>query len=127
MGRSLLLALLPALGLVELGLNEYFARRAPGFDDYAALGRELSKLKAAREPVVVAPAWRGRGVGEAMMRLLLAHPAVRRVRRVYLGTRDAQRFYERLGFGDRNTLETKQKPYVSTEMVLVRPDQRAGS
>lgn len=77
--------------------------------------------------VVVAPAWRGRGVGEAMMRLLLAHPAVRRVRRVYLGTRDAQRFYERLGFGDRNTLETKQKPYVSTEMVLVCPDQRGGS
>jgi GNAT superfamily N-acetyltransferase/nitroimidazol reductase NimA-like FMN-containing flavoprotein (pyridoxamine 5'-phosphate oxidase superfamily) len=48
--------------------------------------------------VVVAPAWRGRGLGEAVMRLLLDHPRVRGVRRVRLGTRDAQGLYEGLGF-----------------------------
>ena len=52
------------------------------------------------------------------MRLRLDHPALRRVRRVYLATRDAQRFYERLGFGDRRALDVR--PYPSTEMVLCR-------
>ncbi len=68
--------------------------------------------------VMVAPALRGKGVGEAVMRLLLDHPALRRVRRVYLATRDAEAFYARLGFGDRRELDVR--PYPSTEMVLRR-------
>jgi len=40
--------------------------------------------------VLVESAWRKRGVGEALMRLLLAHPAVRGARCVRLGMRDAQ-------------------------------------
>lgn len=48
--------------------------------------------------VVVESAWRKRGVGEALMRLLLAHPAVRGARCVRLGTRDAQAFYAKFGF-----------------------------
>jgi nitroimidazol reductase NimA-like FMN-containing flavoprotein (pyridoxamine 5'-phosphate oxidase superfamily)/ribosomal protein S18 acetylase RimI-like enzyme len=68
--------------------------------------------------VMVAPACRGKGVGDAVMRLLLDHPALRRVRRVYLATRDAQAFYQRLGFGDRRELDVR--PYPSTEMVLRR-------
>lgn len=47
--------------------------------------------------VAVAPAARGQGIGTALMRLLLAHPALR-VLRVFLGTRDAEGFYARLGF-----------------------------
>ncbi|MFT3772836.1 MAG: GNAT family N-acetyltransferase [Minicystis sp.] len=73
--------------------------------------------------VMVAPAWRAKRLGEHVVRLLLGHPAVRRVRRVYLATRDAQSFYARLGFGDRHALETSRKPYPSTEMVLIRPDE----
>lgn len=72
--------------------------------------------------VMVAPAHRGSGLGAAVVRLLVAHPAVRGVRRVYLATRDAQSFYARLGFGDRHDLEIRRRPYVSTEMVLLRPD-----
>ena len=68
--------------------------------------------------VMVAPALRGQGVGDAVMRLLLDHPALRRVRRVYLATRDAEGFYARLGFGDRRELDVR--PYPSTEMVLRR-------
>ncbi len=68
--------------------------------------------------VMVAPACRGKRVGDAVMRLLLDHPALRRVRRVYLATRDAMPFYERLGFGDRRELDVR--PYPSTEMVLHR-------
>ena len=70
--------------------------------------------------VMVAPSRRGVGLGAAVVRLLLDHPAVRHARRVYLATRDAQRFYARLGFGDRAERETALRPYASTEMVLVR-------
>ena len=74
--------------------------------------------------VMVAPPFRGRGLGERLVRLLMAHPAVRRVLRVDLATRDAQSFYARLGFEDRHALETLRKTYASTEMVLVRRQER---
>jgi len=48
--------------------------------------------------VWVAPDRRGTGLGTAVMRLLLDHPAVRRASRVHLATRDAGPFYARLGF-----------------------------
>lgn len=54
---SSLLALVPLLGVVELGLHQYFAARAPEAADYAALAPALSKLKRAGTPVVVTPAW----------------------------------------------------------------------
>jgi nitroimidazol reductase NimA-like FMN-containing flavoprotein (pyridoxamine 5'-phosphate oxidase superfamily)/GNAT superfamily N-acetyltransferase len=71
--------------------------------------------------VMVARSRRGEGLGAAVLRLLLAHPALRNVRRVYLATQDAQSFYARLGFGDRHELEIQKRPYPSTEMVLLRP------
>ena len=70
--------------------------------------------------VMVAPERRGRGLGEAVVRLLLDHPAVRHARRVYLGTRDAQGFYARLGFGDRAERETARRRFAHTEMILIR-------
>ncbi len=94
------------------------ARDAAG--DLVASARAISdqEKRAWIYDVIVAPALRGKGVGDAVMRLLLDHPALRRVRRVYLATRDAQPFYERLGFGDRRDLDVR--PYPSTEMVLRR-------
>lgn len=68
--------------------------------------------------VFVAPVWRGRGLGKAIVRLLLDHPAVRDVRKVTLRTRDAQGLYERLGFVAR--AEGPPPPWPSTEMVLSR-------
>jgi nitroimidazol reductase NimA-like FMN-containing flavoprotein (pyridoxamine 5'-phosphate oxidase superfamily)/predicted N-acetyltransferase YhbS len=64
--------------------------------------------------VMVAPGWRGRGLGEALMRLLLNHPMVRGARTVLLATRDAQPFYSRFGF---------EECAVSrfTTMALLRP------
>lgn len=74
--------------------------------------------------VMIAPDYRGKGVGEAVMRLLLAHPALRGVRRIYLRTRDAQTFYERFGFRDRDAPELAPHMVSSTEMVLL--NQGAG-
>jgi nitroimidazol reductase NimA-like FMN-containing flavoprotein (pyridoxamine 5'-phosphate oxidase superfamily)/GNAT superfamily N-acetyltransferase len=65
--------------------------------------------------VIVAPHVRGRGVGEAVMRLLLDHPAVRSVRHVRLGTRDAMEFYRRLGFDD--AVKRPRLPWPTTEMI----------
>jgi GNAT superfamily N-acetyltransferase/nitroimidazol reductase NimA-like FMN-containing flavoprotein (pyridoxamine 5'-phosphate oxidase superfamily) len=48
--------------------------------------------------VAVAPEYRGRGLGDAVVRLLLDHPAVRGAGLVRLATSDAQPFYERFGF-----------------------------
>jgi nitroimidazol reductase NimA-like FMN-containing flavoprotein (pyridoxamine 5'-phosphate oxidase superfamily)/GNAT superfamily N-acetyltransferase len=48
--------------------------------------------------VAVEPAWRGRGVGGAVIGLLLDHPQVREARYVHLQTKDAGGFYAKLGF-----------------------------
>ena len=48
--------------------------------------------------VAIAPEYRGRGLGQALVRLLLDHPNVRGAGFVRLATRDAQPFYERFGF-----------------------------
>jgi nitroimidazol reductase NimA-like FMN-containing flavoprotein (pyridoxamine 5'-phosphate oxidase superfamily)/GNAT superfamily N-acetyltransferase len=48
--------------------------------------------------VIVAESARGKGVGAALMRLLLDHPRLRDCRQVGLVTRDATTFYERFGF-----------------------------
>jgi GNAT superfamily N-acetyltransferase/nitroimidazol reductase NimA-like FMN-containing flavoprotein (pyridoxamine 5'-phosphate oxidase superfamily) len=68
--------------------------------------------------VMVHPDWRGRQLGEAVLRLLLDHPRVRHARRVWLGTRDAQTFYARLGFREERLLP--KRPYPTSEMVLQR-------
>src|SRR6185295_17888169 len=54
---SRLLALVPLLGLAELALHQYFAERAPRFQDYEQLAPVLLELKRANTPVVVAPSW----------------------------------------------------------------------
>lgn len=63
--------------------------------------------------VVVCPELRGRGLGRALVRLLLDHPAVRGCRKVFLRTRDAQGVYAKLGFLERPSS-------ANPEMVLVR-------
>ena len=67
--------------------------------------------------VVVRDDWRSRGLGRALMRMLLDHPAVRGARTTLLDTRDAQRLYQRFGFVDRAAVT---RPYPTTQMVRRR-------
>ncbi|MCA9491332.1 MAG: GNAT family N-acetyltransferase [Myxococcales bacterium] len=69
--------------------------------------------------VGVAPTWRGRGVGSAVLRLALDHPAVRDLPQVWLTTRDADPFYERFGF--RTARVDEGPPFRRAHMVLSRP------
>jgi ribosomal protein S18 acetylase RimI-like enzyme len=68
--------------------------------------------------VAVHAAWRGRGLGAALMSMLLAHPCLRDVARIELGTRDAMTFYERLGFTRASSVSSG--PYTRWTMALVR-------
>ena len=69
--------------------------------------------------VMVAAPYRGRGLGDALLRLLLQHPRVRDCARIWLRTRDAMDFYRRYGFV--TTTELPPTPYCSTDMWLWRP------
>lgn len=68
--------------------------------------------------VVVAPPWRGAGIGRALVRLLLEHPRVRGAASVLLQTRDAQSFYRALGFIE--LAEAPPRPYTSTAMLRIQ-------
>jgi GNAT superfamily N-acetyltransferase len=48
--------------------------------------------------VFVIDAFRGQGLGKWMVRRLLEHPDLQRLRRILLGTRDAHSLYARFGF-----------------------------
>jgi predicted N-acetyltransferase YhbS len=62
--------------------------------------------------------WRGKGLGQRIIRLLLDHPAVRRAGVARLSTRDAHGFYEKYGFVD---AEAQRRSATLTDMVRVRP------
>ncbi|HMM13319.1 MAG TPA: GNAT family N-acetyltransferase [Parvibaculum sp.] len=48
--------------------------------------------------VYVLPVHRGRGLGKWLVDTVLADPAIEKVRRIMLNTKDAQILYERIGF-----------------------------
>lgn len=73
--------------------------------------------------VMVAPEWRNRGLGFAVVKLALEHPAVRTARKVHLGTRDAHGLYRKFGFIDES--EMPPRGYTSSTMHLARPPRSA--
>jgi len=67
--------------------------------------------------VAVAPDYRGKGLGAALMRLLLDHPAVRGATSVRLITSDAAPFYARFGFA---LEEQARRDYPVSHLLLDR-------
>ena len=88
-----------ALGKAQLGASAWLgARDANGRLVATARANSDGARHAYVADVAVAPEHRGHGLGQALVRLLLDHPAVRGVGLVRLATADAQPFYERFGF-----------------------------
>lgn len=86
LARVFLLAL-PALGLAELGLHFWFARRPPAFEEWAGIREPVLRFGDAAVPVVVAPSWADplarQALGDARMPLAhVARPDVDRFERV---------------------------------------------
>jgi GNAT superfamily N-acetyltransferase len=73
---------------------------------YAASGEMAAMARAVTDratfgwicDVFVDTAWRGRGLGKALMAYLRAHPDLQGLRRLHLATRDAHGLYARFGF-----------------------------
>lgn len=63
--------------------------------------------------VVIAPEYRGAGLGRKLVQTVIAHPNVCDVERVYLMTTHQQKFYEQIGF-EQNS---------STTLVLLNGDR----
>ena len=61
-------------------------------------GMEAFGASALLRSVAVPPAWRGRGIARALCEEILRRASAMQVRRVFLLTTDAQRFFQGLGF-----------------------------
>jgi GNAT superfamily N-acetyltransferase len=68
--------------------------------------------------VYVLEAHQGRGLGKALMRAVMAHPALTGARRTMLGTRDAHGLYAQFGF--------HAPPNDGRLMQILRPDMYRG-
>lgn len=53
--------------------------------------------------VIIHPDYQGQGLGSRLVKVILSHPQIKRVERVYLMTTHQQKFYERIGFRENQT------------------------
>lgn len=84
------------------GSSAVVAARCLQTGDLVGVARAISdgSSRAWLYDVLVAQQARGKGLGTRLTRLLLDHPAVRRVQQVLLTTKDADGFYRRFGFAE---------------------------
>ena len=93
------------------------------FGLYAADGRQAGFARVVSDRAVIAhlndvfvlPAWRGRGLGKALVAAVLAHPELVMVARWTLSTSDAHALYASFGFGP--------LPEPATAMVRIVAEQ----
>jgi len=107
-----------ALAKAQLGSSAWVgARDAQGRWVATARANSDGSRHAYVADVAVAPEYRGRGLGEALVQLLLDHPKVRGSALVRLATSDAQAFYERFGFEPEEQI---QFPFPLARLILRR-------
>lgn len=78
----------------SLGFRLYHERELIGFARLLSDGDSFAYLA----DVMVAPEWRGQGLGRWLMSCVQAHPVMQQIRWCLLSTRDAQSFYTQVGF-----------------------------
>ncbi len=87
---------LPTAGLSATLADFYVAEQ--GGRIVGAIGLEPYGAAALLRSAVVEPAFRGSGVGEAMIRRILDHAGARGMSEVFLLTTTAERYFPRFGF-----------------------------
>ena len=87
---------LPTAGAQE-HLGDFLVAEGGG-SVVGVIGLERYADGALLRSAAVAPAWRGHGVGEALVRALLAHARGRGVASLFLLTETAERWFPRFGF-----------------------------
>jgi amino-acid N-acetyltransferase len=95
------IALLAAAQLPSAGVADYFSEFLVARGDGAlagAVGLETYGTNALLRSLVVAPGRRGSGLGAALTERIIAQARERGVRRLYLLTETAPRFFPRFGF-----------------------------
>lgn len=103
------------IGGAGVQLRPILPRPRPGSDDLE-LGPEAIVLN-----VYVEPAWRRRGVAEALMRAILDALAARGIRRIVLhASPDGRRLYERLGFVPTNEMRLGPGTKAAGDQRVVR-------
>jgi arsenite methyltransferase len=131
--REAVAALLEAAGLPADGVGDQFeagfvvAEADGGIVGVA--GMEIYGANGLLRSVAVAPAWRGRGVGEALVQERMAYATSRSLRAVFLLTTTAPAWFTKLGFAavarDDVPAEVRRSPEFagicpSTAAVMVR-------
>jgi GNAT superfamily N-acetyltransferase len=101
--------------LVERSIRNSLCFGAYVGDQQIAFARVITDraLVAYLADVFVLPSFRGHGVGKELIRSVLDHPDLQTTRVFLLRTRDAQRLYERFGFGPLPRPEEMMGRYVS--------------
>jgi GNAT superfamily N-acetyltransferase len=92
---------------IPLAVFETAVRNSLTVGAYAAAGEMAAMARVVSDratfgwicDVFVGEAWRGAGLGKALMAYLAAHPDLQGFRRLHLATRDAHGLYAQFGFG----------------------------
>ncbi|SMF43639.1 Predicted N-acetyltransferase YhbS [Tistlia consotensis] len=108
------------------------AEAGPALVGCAVFGRHYRTPSAGRcldlGSLFVEPAWRGRGVGRALVEAVLRHARVLDCSRVVVGTvaadAPAQAFYERLGFAPAALAGPRHRALVSPALQGAQPEDR---
>ena len=91
---------------IPLGVFERAVRASLTVGAYADTGEMAAMARVVTDratfgwicDVFVGEAWRGQGLGKALMAYLAAHPDLQGLRRLHLATRDAHGLYAQFGF-----------------------------
>lgn len=119
------LALLQGAGLPVEGLADHwgdgYAVAESGSRVVGAAGVEVHGAHGLLRSVVVSPAWRGRGLGERLVRDRVAWARARRLRSVVLLTTTAAGYFPRLGFAPTPRADVPVALQASAEFAHVCP------
>ncbi len=86
------------LGGLRAHWSDFSVAVSPAGAIVGVAGLEIYGRAALLRSVVIAPAWRGRGIALALVRACCARAAGRAVRELYLLTDSAEAYFRRLGF-----------------------------